>query len=113
MKKSLIVLIAVIMAVVMAFGACSKEAGNTEENPTEAASTASITADDAKAVALDKAGVPETAAENLEVTETEYEGASAYLVKFEWSGFEYEFTIDSSNGKIVHYIFDGSEMEVD
>ena len=115
MKKSLIVLLAVVLAAVLAFSACSKEAGNTEETSTEttAAASSSITADDAKAVALEKAGVPETAAENLDVSETEYEGEAAYLVKFSWSGFDYEFTINAASGKIVHRLFNGDELAVD
>ena len=113
MKKTILVLIAILLVATLALTACSKKGTTTTDEPTVAAAVNAIGEEEAKAVALEKAGIPETAAENLVITESEYEGQKAFVVSFEWSGFEYEITVSATSGSIVYYIFDGDEMALD
>ena len=114
MKKSLIVLMSILLVAVFAFSACSGSGEKTEADTTAdtTAAAASITEDEARAIVLEKHGVPETAAENLTVKSTQFEGEDAFVVAFSWSGFDYETTVNAS-GKIVKDIFDGDELPLE
>ena len=114
MKKTLRIT-ALVMSVLMMVSvmvACGdKTADNTPDTTAEIAQVTEIpevTIDEtqALAIALEDAGVPETAAENLSITIE----AGSYIVYFEWSGFEYEYTINGATGEITQEMFDGEVM---
>lgn len=112
MRRSLFIMLAVLCVAVFALSGCTKE----DPTPTETnAITTEAAADNvdengAKAIALEDAGIPETAANNLTVTTGEVDGAKVYVVAFDWSGFDYQYTISASTGEIVETIFDGSVL---
>lgn len=108
MKKSIIILLAVLFVVIFAFGGCARPNDPSIETP--AADTSSISEDEAKAIALEDAGITETAAEGLAIEVVEFEGEKAYVITFVWSGFDYQYTIDAGTGEIVETIFDGEVL---
>lgn len=114
MKKTLLILLAVLFVAAIALSGCSNSspAPAADDAVTEAAApVADIGEDAAKAAALEKAGITETAAENLTVKTEEVDGVQAYIVAFEWSGFEYEYTVNAATGDIIQEIFDGDVIE--
>jgi len=130
MKKSVALLTAVLMLMLCVFSGCgAKEDKKTDEaTPTTAATTEAATdegADDqmeeqpaenaldeeaAKAVAFEQAGVKETMVEELTVESKSVDGASVYVIRFVWSGFDYEYTVDANSGEILEEIFDGTKI---
>lgn len=108
MKKSIIILLAILFVAIFALGGCTKANDPSIETP--AADTSSISEDDALAVALEDAGIQETAAENLTITKGEFEGKEAYVIAFVWSGFDYEYTIDANTSEILQTVFDGDVL---
>lgn len=114
MKRSLVVLLVILLGAVFALSGCTEA---DEPAPTETfAVTTEAVADvvdenGAKAIALEDAGIPETAANNLVVTTGKVDGAKVYVVAFDWSGFDYQYTISAATGEIVETIFDGEVLE--
>ncbi len=65
------------------------------------AASAEITLDDAKRIAFKDAGVDEAKVYDLE-TDIDREGTRRYFeIDFKADGFEYEYDIDTENGKIL------------
>ena len=111
--KKLMVLISVLLISVLTFSACSSGEKAPESDSTEPAAVAEAAIDEetAKATALEDAGINESAAEDLTVTEGEAKGEAVYVVSFNWSGFDYQYSISKSSGEIVENIFDGEVMD--
>ncbi|MBE6824180.1 MAG: hypothetical protein E7513_02420 [Ruminococcaceae bacterium] len=109
MKKSIIILLAVLFVAIFALGGCAKAEDPTTDDPA-VSDAASVDEDGAKAIALEDAGVPETAAEDLTVTSEEVDGEQVYVIAFVWSGFDYQYTVSASTGEIVETIFDGEVL---
>ena len=66
-------------------------------------SSASITADEAKNIALQHAGIAEGDTYGLH-TETDWDhGRTEYEVEFKSGGYEYSYTIDAADGSIIEY----------
>lgn len=107
MKKSIIILLAILFVAIFALTGCTKANDPSIESP---AANSSISEDDALTVALEDAGIQETAAENLTITKGEFEGKEAYIIAFVWSGFDYEYTIDASTSEILQTVFDGDVL---
>ena len=105
MKRSIVILLAVLLISVFALGGCSSSNDPSIETP--AANNSSISEEDALAVALEDAGIQESAAEELNVEATDVDGSKAYVISFVWSGFDYQYTIDASSGEIIEALFDG------
>ena len=57
----------------------------------------------AKEIVFTSLSIQETAAENLTV---KFEN-NTYVIAFDWSGFDYQYTVDASTGEIIEKIFDG------
>ncbi len=108
MKKSIIILLAVLFIAIFALGGCAKSNDPSIETP--AADNSSISEDDALAIVLEDAGIQETAAENLTITEDEVDGKHAYVIAFVWSGFDYQYTVDASTGEFIEVLFDGEVL---
>lgn len=110
MKRIICLLFTVLFALTFVLGGCTdaKDPTPTETNAitTEAAAD-NVDENGAKAIALEDAGITETAAKNLAVNIDEAAGAKVYVVTFEWSGFEYQYTIKASTGEIIETMFDG------
>jgi len=110
MKRIICLLFTVLFAVAFVLGGCTEaqDPTPTETNAitTEAAAD-NVDENGAKAIALEDAGISETAAQNLAVNTDEVDGAKVFVITFEWSGFEYQYTIKASTGEIVETIFDG------
>lgn len=117
MKKTAILLTAVLLVSVFVFAACGSGSETPKETTkaTEIVTTVAaknVTEDDAKQAAFDKAGITEAAAGDLKVTDAEVNGEEVYLVTFEWSGYEYESYVSKTTGELVKYIFDGTEINL-
>lgn len=76
----------------------------TDEVPTEAESLIDEAA--AKEIVFTSLSIKETAAENLTVKLED----NKYIIAFEWSGFEYQYTVDAVSGEIVEKLFDGEVL---
>lgn len=121
MKRKLLTIIAVLLVVIMAGCAAIAQEGNkVEKDPksanagaqtkpaeTKPATTTTTTKSkktvaQVKKIALEHAGVKESAARDLEV-ELDKEGTKVYYeVTFESGGYDYEYDIDAYTGKILH-----------
>lgn len=108
MKKLICLLLTILFVSAFALSGCEGSDTNTTDAPEEATTVAAVTIDEAgaKEIALADAGVPETAAKNLTVKLEN----NSYVVAFEWSGFDYQYTINASTGEIAEVLFDGSVL---
>ncbi len=113
MKKSILILLVVLLVSVFALSGCSntEDADTTPKETVADVAEVTVGEDDAKAIALEDAGIPETAANNLAIESGEFDGQKAYVITFEWSGFDYQYTISATTGEIVEEIFDGDVIE--
>ena len=102
MKKLLVLLLAMTMTVSLV--GCNE--GNAPSTSNTEAQVSMIDEAAAKEVAFADAGIAETAAENLTV---KFEN-NTYIIAFDWSGFDYQYTVDGATGEIVEEIFDGEVM---
>ncbi len=107
MKNSIIILLAMLLIVTFALGGCTMEETPEPDAPA-VTNEAAVDEDGAKAIALEDAGIPETAAEYLAIKSDEVDGVKVYVVTFVWSGFDYQYTISAGTGEIIETIFDGS-----
>lgn len=114
--KKIVALLSVLLVCVMAFSACSSGKKTTPDTDrtsavTQAEVAAKIDEQKAKEIAFEDAGIKETAAEDLAVTEGEKKGKEVYTITFKWSGFDYEYSISKTDGEIVESIFDGEVVK--
>ena len=65
------------------------------------ATTASITAQQAKEIALQQAGLAESSIYDLEIELERENGTLCYKVEFESAGMDYEYEIDATTGAIL------------
>lgn len=80
------------------------DAAVTEAPATEAAqngAAAEITADEAKQIALDKAGVQEADIHDYETEQDQENGRPVYEIQFDVGETEYEYYIDRETGEIL------------
>ncbi|MCD8218205.1 MAG: fibronectin type III domain-containing protein [Clostridiales bacterium] len=64
-------------------------------------STSYIGTTKAKSIALTDAGVTESKARDLEVEQDKENGVVVYEVSFDYNGYEYDYTIHATSGKIL------------
>lgn len=69
--------------------------------PTEAPQDTSISRDKALSIALSSAGVKSSEARKVRVKKDREDGRTVYEVDFTAGGYEYEFEIDASSGRIL------------
>lgn len=81
MKKSIIILLAVLFVAIFAFGGCSKTDDPSIESPA-ADVNSSISEEEALAVVLDDLCIQETAAENLVASTNEVDGKKSLCFYF-------------------------------
>lgn len=62
-----------------------------------------ITEEQAKAIALEHAGVTAQQAENFVIYEDYDDGRRYYDVHFHFDGYEYDYEINAKNGKVLDY----------
>ena len=74
---------------------------NRRNNSTSTATTASITAQQAKEIALQQAGLAESSIYDLEIELERENGTLCYKVEFESAGMDYEYEIDATTGAIL------------
>ena len=90
--------------------ACNKDAKNDTTTTTAPETTAAleVTLDEAQAKEIVWAdlSIQESAAENLTVS---LENGS-YIIAFDWSGFDYQYTVNGATGEITEVLFDGSPL---
>ncbi len=112
MKKYISILLVVLFALMFVLGGCSQETQEpAQQDSTDAVVTQeTISEEDAKQVVFNDLSIQETAAENLKVETGETNGKKTYVISFEWSGFDYKYTIDASTGDIVEIMFDGEVL---
>lgn len=67
---------------------------------------AAISSDQAKAIALQHAGIAETDAWGLKVEQGTENGVNVYEVDFKYGGKDYDYDIDANTGAIVKYDID-------
>lgn len=65
-----------------------------------------ISEQEAKEIVWADLSIRESAANNLTV---ELKG-SAYVIAFDWSGFDYQYTVNGQTGEIDEIIFDGDPL---
>jgi len=65
-----------------------------------------ISEEEAKEMVWIDLNIQESAAENLTV---ERDGNN-YIIAFQWSGFDYQYTIDGVNKDILEILFDGEPL---
>ena len=108
MKRLAYLMVAALLAMSVMLCGCSEEVDTTPTATATESTAAEIIIDEAgaKEIALADACIPETAAENLTV---ELEGNS-YIVSFQWSGFDYQYTVNGTNGEITEELFDGEPV---
>lgn len=74
--------------------------------PSANSTAAAISGDQAKAVALQHAGVAEADAWGLKVEQGTENGHNVYEVDFKYNGKDYNYDIDATTGEIVKYDVD-------
>ena len=112
MKKSIILMIALLLISLLMFTGCSEEQ-TTDDTPTQEVTQAdeiTLSEEEATAIALENAGIQQTAANNLTVTADALDGVDVYVVAFDWSGFDYQYTINAATGEIIETLFDGEVL---
>ena len=84
----------------------SKPTAKATSKPTAKATSAStdktISRDEALAIALKNAGVKSSEARKVKVEKDRENGRTVYEVDFTANGYEYEYEIDASSGRILH-----------
>lgn len=109
MKNKLRIIIGTICVILIAGTMTACNSGSTENTETtkevEVTTVAEIKIDEAtaKEIVFTSLSIQETAAENLTV---KFEN-NTYVIAFDWSGFDYQYTVDASTGEIIEKIFDG------
>ena len=73
----------------------------TTSKPTDASTTKSIGRDEALSIALKNAGIKSSQAKKVKVEKDRENGRTIYEVEFTADGYEYEYEIDASSGKIL------------
>ena len=68
---------------------------------TDASTTKSIGRDEALSIALKNAGIKSSQAKKVKVEKDRENGRTIYEVEFTADGYEYEYEIDASSGKIL------------
>ena len=108
MKKIICLLLSVLFISAFTLSGC----GDSDINPTDApeatTTVAAVTIDEAaaKEIVWNDMCIQESAVENLTV---KFENNS-YIIAFEWSGFDYQYTINAGTGEIAEVLFDGSVL---
>lgn len=74
--------------------------------PTAGSGTAVISSDQAKATALQHAGLAEASVWGLKVEQGTENGRNVYEVDFKYDGKDYDYDIDATTGEIVKYDVD-------
>ncbi len=74
-----------------------------ETQPAEAKPAAQITQAQAKAIALEKAGLAEDQARKLEIELDREKGILIYEVEFQSGAYEYDFDINAATGEIIRW----------
>ncbi len=82
----------------------TKDAVSVVDETTEAVSM--IDEAEAKEIVFADLSIKESAAENLTVKLEN----NAYVIAFDWSGFDYQYTVDATTGEITETIFDGDVL---
>ncbi len=82
----------------------TKEALSVVDETTEAVSM--IDEAEAKEIVFADLSIKESAAENLTVKLEN----NAYVIAFDWSGFDYQYTVDATTGEIIETMFDGEVL---
>lgn len=82
----------------------TKEAVSVIDETTEAVNT--IDEAEAKEIVFADLCIQETAAENLTVKLEN----NAYVIAFDWSGYDYQYTVDAVTGDITEIMFDGEVL---
>ena len=81
-------------------------ASNTGETNSSAGTASAITQDQAKAIALEDAGVQESDAQFIRVQEDYDDGRAVYEIEFYANGTEYDYEIAKDSGAIVKCDYD-------
>ena len=112
MKNTLRILALVLCLVLTAslMVACGKDSKKDDTKDTTAAvETEPVELIDeatAKEIVWADLNIQETAAENLTV---EFKD-NTYVIAFDWSGFDYQYTVNAATGVIDEILFDGSPL---
>ena len=80
--------------------------GNAYGNGYGGSTSATITADEAKAIAFQHAGVNEADATRVKVDLDEDDGRLEYEVEWEIGTTEYDVTVDATDGSVISYEVD-------
>ncbi|MBR3971751.1 MAG: hypothetical protein IKJ83_02565 [Ruminococcus sp.] len=114
--KNTLRLIAMVLCLLLSVTfivACGKDDKKDDTNGTNAAveTTAApeaelISEEEAKEMVWTDLNIQETAAENLTV---ERDGNN-YIIAFQWSGYDYQYTIDGVNKDINEILFNGEPL---
>ena len=118
MKKTIKIMALVLCLIFTAslMAACGNDNKTETNNTTDAVTTAQIettaaalTIDEtqAKEIVWADLSIQETAAENLTVELKD----NSYIIAFQWSGFDYQYTVSAITGDILETIFDGEVLE--
>ena len=78
-----------------------KQAASSSTNSSSSSSSKQLSKAEAKAIALKHAGVKESEVRDLEVELDKDDGTVHYDVDFEKDGYDYEYEIDATSGKIL------------
>ncbi|MCD8232743.1 MAG: fibronectin type III domain-containing protein [Clostridiales bacterium] len=81
--------------------ATTKTAATTSGSTTTTTSSTYIGTAKAKSIALTDAGVTESQVRDLEVEKDKENGVVVYEVSFDYNGYEYDYTINATSGKII------------
>ena len=79
----------------------AKATAKPTSKPTDASTTKSIGRDEALSIALKNAGIKSSQAKKVKVEKDGENGRTIYEVEFTANGYEYEYEIDASSGKIL------------
>ena len=79
----------------------AKATAKPTSKPTDASTTKSIGRDEALSIALKNAGIKSSQAKKVKVEKDRENGRTIYEVEFTADGYEYEYEIDASSGKIL------------
>ena len=110
MKKT-IRIIAMVLCLLMCTAvmfACGKgDSNGTKTAETTAAPEVElISEEEAKEIVWADLSIQETAANNLTVELKD----NAYIIAFDWSGFDYQYTVNGQTGVIDEILFDGDPL---
>lgn len=103
MKKKWTGIVAIALSVMLFLAGCTAPGNSGQQKTTSTQSNAQMTEEDAKAIALEDAGVAEADTVYMRVRSDRDDGQACYDVEFATTETKYDYTINAQNGEVIGY----------